>query len=254
MASPLLSIITVCLNNRAGLTQTAQTIASQVSRDYQWVVIDGGSTDGTRGIINQFLPLVDYWVSERDNGPYDAMNKGMDQAKGQYILFMNSGDQLAAPDTIARISNAVKHYNHPDLLYGDSLEMTVSGEHLFKQARSHRTAWYGMFAHHQSILYRRKSVSSIRYRVEYPIGADYAFTLEALRQANGIARLSFAVSIFKHGGLSFEHARQGRIDQWNIRRVILNMGLFRRVSISSLQIGASISRRFLPKVYAALRY
>lgn len=87
-----LSIITVNLNNRDGFKKTAESIISQTFKDYEWIVIDGGSTDGSKELIEKYANHITYWVSEPDKGIYNAMNKGIKVAKGDYLQFLNSGD------------------------------------------------------------------------------------------------------------------------------------------------------------------
>ncbi|MDR2910496.1 MAG: glycosyltransferase [Bacteroidales bacterium] len=89
-----LSIITINLNNVAGLQKTIESVVKQTFTDYEYIVIDGGSTDGSADIIKQHANKITYWVSEPDKGIYNAMNKGIRVAKGEYCLFLNSGDWL----------------------------------------------------------------------------------------------------------------------------------------------------------------
>ena len=89
-----LSIITVNLNNRIGLERTINSVVSQTFKDFEWIVIDGGSTDGSKELITQYANHFAYWVSEPDKGIYNAMNKGIKVAKGEYLLFLNSGDWI----------------------------------------------------------------------------------------------------------------------------------------------------------------
>ena len=89
-----LSIITVNLNNRDGLQKTIDSVISQTFKDFEWIEIDGGSTDGSKELIEQYAEHFSYWVSEPDKGIYNAMNKGIKVAKGKYLLFLNSGDGL----------------------------------------------------------------------------------------------------------------------------------------------------------------
>ena len=96
------TVITVNLNNLEGLKRTAESVIAQTSRDFEYIVIDGGSTDGSREYIAQ-LPRVDYWVSEPDKGIYNAMNKAVRMAQGEYSIFMNSGDAFFAPDVLTRV-------------------------------------------------------------------------------------------------------------------------------------------------------
>jgi len=89
-----LSIITVNLNNKSGLQKTIDSVISQTYKDFEWIIIDGGSTDGSKELIEQYSQYITYWISEPDKGIYNAMNKGIVQAKGEYLQFLNSGDAL----------------------------------------------------------------------------------------------------------------------------------------------------------------
>ena len=87
-----LSVITINFNNRDGLRKTIESVVNQTYNDFEYIIIDGGSTDGSVDVIKEYADRIDYWVSEPDKGIYNAMNKGIDVAKGEYCIFMNSGD------------------------------------------------------------------------------------------------------------------------------------------------------------------
>lgn len=99
-----LSIITVNLNNKSGLQKTIDSVISQTYKDFEWIIIDGGSTDGSKELIEKYSSYITYWVSEPDKGIYNAMNKGIKVAKGEYCLFLNSGDLLFNCSIIATVS------------------------------------------------------------------------------------------------------------------------------------------------------
>ena len=99
-----LSIITINLNNREGIKKTIDSVVSQTFTDFEWIVIDGGSTDGSRELIEQFADSIAYWVSEPDKGIYNAMNKGILKSNGEYLLFLNSGDYLVSPVVLSQFS------------------------------------------------------------------------------------------------------------------------------------------------------
>ena len=92
--SPKISIITINYNNKEGLEKTIQSVVNQTYQNFEYLIIDGGSTDGSAQIINKYADKIDYWVSEPDKGIYNAMNKGINKAHGEYLLFINSGDEL----------------------------------------------------------------------------------------------------------------------------------------------------------------
>ena len=96
-----LSIITVNLNNKEELEKTILSVINQSQRDFEFLVIDGASTDGSCEVINKYRKEVDFWVSESDRGIYDAMNKGIRKAKGEYLLFLNSGVYLSTSQNLA---------------------------------------------------------------------------------------------------------------------------------------------------------
>lgn len=121
-----LSIITINLNNKDGLQKTIDSIVSQTFTDYEWIVIDGGSTDGSKELIEQYADHIAYWVSEPDKGVYNAMNKGIVVAKGEYLNFMNSGDCFASATVLADIFGCP---HDADVLYGYMVRDTIDGRY-----------------------------------------------------------------------------------------------------------------------------
>jgi len=116
-----LSIITVNLNNAEGLQKTIKSVVSQVFIDYEYIIIDGGSTDGSVDVIKQYVGKITYWISEPDTGIYNAMNKGIMQAKGEYCLFLNSGDYLVSLDTLTNVFDEIKVLITSDIYYSDRI-------------------------------------------------------------------------------------------------------------------------------------
>lgn len=98
-----LSIITINYNNKEGLLKTIQSVISQTIKEFEWVVIDGGSTDGSKELLDEYAPNISYYVSEPDGGIYNAMNKGIKASHGEYLQFLNSGDSLHDSDTIEKV-------------------------------------------------------------------------------------------------------------------------------------------------------
>ncbi|GHU81677.1 glycosyl transferase [Bacteroidia bacterium] len=122
-----LSIITINYNNREGLKKTIESVVSQTFRDYEYIIIDGGSTDGSVEIIKQHADQITYWISEPDKGIYDAMNKGIRQSKGEYCQFLNSGDRLYSNTVLSAVfqedyaedlvtGNVIEQYKHKTVL------------------------------------------------------------------------------------------------------------------------------------------
>ena len=122
------SIITVNYNNKNGLRKTIESVIHQSFRDFEYIVIDGGSTDGSADVLKEYDAQIDYWVSEPDKGIYNAMNKGIGMAAGDYLQFLNSGDSLVSDDITMRMTEALKSKEYPSILYGNMLKDMSGGK------------------------------------------------------------------------------------------------------------------------------
>ncbi|HNQ91831.1 MAG TPA: glycosyltransferase family 2 protein [Alphaproteobacteria bacterium] len=242
------SIITITRNNRAGLAKTAESVMDQTCTDYEWIIIDGASADGTE---NDFKNYIDARItSEPDSGIYDAMNKGIDKTTGDYLVFMNAGDQFAAPDTLEKIKSAICN-NTYDLFYGDSFE--GNEKKFLKRAKPHTTIERGMFTHHQAIFYNRQSLDKLRYDTNYKIAADYDLTLKFLKEKKRhCLYLPFPVCIFESGGISQRQIKQGRDEQF-LARQKARIPFVKNWAITTKQKTASFFRRLCPFIYKCLK-
>lgn len=223
---PNFSIITITRNNRAGLKDTALSIQNQTNKTYEWIIVDGASTDGTQDdFVNYSSAII---ISEPDKGIYDAMNKGIAMAEGNYLIFMNAGDQFASPDMLDKIFPLT--LNHPDLIYGDSME----GGH-YKTARSPAYMNWGLFTHHQAIFYSRTALGDMRYNAEYKIAADYDLTLRFLKMHGGAEYISEAICVFEQGGISQQQVKCGRDEQFLSRKNIRSCSWIKNWIIKTIQ-------------------
>ncbi len=175
-----LSIITVNLNNKAGLAKTVKSVVQQSFRDYELIVIDGGSTDGSQDIIRQHEKDIAYWVSEKDKGTYHAMNKGIAVARGEYCYFLNSGDYLVN-DTL--FDDLFKMDIHADIVSGNVLKIRNNGKH--RTIRPHdKPTLHKLCIHslpHQASLIRRELFDEIgMYNESFRIVSDFEFFLKAI--------------------------------------------------------------------------
>ena len=126
----VLTIITINRNNAAGLEKTMQSVLNQTRTDFEYVVVDGASTDGSVEVIRRLAEGFGdrlKWVSEPDKGIYNAMNKGIGMASGKYVQILNSGDSLAAPDVVAKLFAALDQEGNPSILYGNMLKDFADG-------------------------------------------------------------------------------------------------------------------------------
>lgn len=124
---PLFSIITINFNNASGLQKTIESVVNQSYVDFEYIVIDGGSTDESNAVIKQFAAKINYWVSEKDNGIYHAMNKGIAVATGKYCLFLNSGDVLADTEVLKKVAdtNPTEALVYGDIIFADGNKKQV---------------------------------------------------------------------------------------------------------------------------------
>jgi len=170
----LISIVTVNLNDAAGLRATAESVLAQRYRKRQWLVIDGGSTDGSQDVIRAFAARIDHWSSAPDRGTYDAMNQGLRRARGRYVIFMNAGDRFAGPAALERIAGALGETPGADLLLGGTVLELPSGRRIYRPPRA-AVAWlrFGPPAYHQATVIRRAAHLLVPYDLRLRVSADY---------------------------------------------------------------------------------
>jgi glycosyltransferase involved in cell wall biosynthesis len=197
-----LSIITINRNNANGLKQTLKSVAEQTFEDFEHIVIDGASTDNSVDIIKNFSHIT-YYVSEQDNGIYDAMNKGIRHAKGEYCLFLNSGDYLTASTTISEIFPSL---NSEDIIYGDLITKNLKGK--IKRTIKPDKITIDFFAidslSHPSSFIKTALLKQLGfYRTDLQIVSDWAFFLEAIfKKGASYKHIPVFVSMFTLGGIS----------------------------------------------------
>lgn len=246
---PFFSVVTITRNNLGGLLRTCASLRAQHCEDYEWIVIDGASSDGTPDFLHRTDGV--HFVSEPDDGLYEAMNKGLDAARGRYVIFMNAGDSFAASDTLGKIIfHATGH--HADFLYGDALEETPEGL-AYKKARPHSRMGRGMITHHQAMIYRREAVGSLRYDTRYTIAADYDFTVRFTMNGRACLYCPFALCVFESGGVSQQKSLLGRNEQFTIRRRVLGWPAWKAAGLWLYQAAAWHGRRALPGLYVRFR-
>lgn len=169
-----LSIITVNYNDAVGLERTIKSVISQSFKDFEFIVIDGGSTDASVDIIKKYEDKIDYWVSERDGGIYPGMNKGLRQAKGEYVNFMNGGDCYHSQDVL---DNIFALNSDADIITG-----THSENGLRNVGKDGVTMLdlYKWAIDHQASFIRREVAQRHPYDEKYRIVSDWKFFIEAL--------------------------------------------------------------------------
>ncbi|NMZ24106.1 glycosyltransferase [Pseudomonas proteolytica] len=198
-AEPLVSIVTVVFNDVANLQRTIDSIASQTYQNIEHIVIDGGSTDGTLDIIRR-NSSIDYWVSERDCGIYDAMNKGVRHASGAWINFMNSGDVFFDRVTVKSVFLNLD-IQESDLIYGD-VEVDYGVFKKINKAGPVSSLKTGMQFSHQSLFARRSILEEQGFDLSYRTAADYNFIFLCWVSGCQFIGIDLVVSSVSSGGIS----------------------------------------------------
>jgi putative colanic acid biosynthesis glycosyltransferase len=249
MNEPVISIITVTKNNAAGLKLTARSIEVQQNPiRYEWIVIDGASTDTTPEILERFKDLNPVIASEPDQGIYDAMNKGIDRATGRYLWFLNAGDCIPDAYTLREIGKEIQNNLAPEFIHADARENgTIKPSHGL-----HAYKW-GQITHHQAMLYRRSTVAELRYDTQYTISADYAFTLIMISRAVRPHHFARVICDFQSGGISQTRAELGRQENFEIRRDLLGMHPLHNKFIFTMNRMTHWLKQKMPWLYSKLR-
>lgn len=204
-----LSIITVNLNNRDGLQKTIDSVVSQTFKDFEWIVIDGGSNDGSRELIERFADHITYWVSEPDKGIYNAMNKGIRVAQGEYLLFLNSGDWLYNGTVLERFANG--NYLE-DIVYGNIIKVFGNGKEQNSKTDplycntadklTLRSLAFGTIPHQASFIKKDLFAKYGLYDESYKIVSDNVFYIKTILEGDASYRyIDMDVSFFDAEGI-----------------------------------------------------
>jgi len=217
------SIITVCKNNLEELKTTFNSIESQSCKDYQWIIVDADSDDGTKDWLKKIISVD--WISEPDKGIYDGMNKGISLSQGKYMIFMNSGDCFASDDVLQESKDHIKKNRDPVFVYGDSIDISEKNNEYYRKAKSYKKNWMGMITQHQAMFFNKDKIGNINYSYDFPLSADYAFISTVLKNTNSsnIFYLNFTICKFSMGGINELQQFQAIKEDYLIRKNIIKL-------------------------------
>lgn len=221
-----ISVITVVRNAAADLERTLASLSALEgsAARLEVLVIDGGSTDGTLAVMERWEGFVSYAVSEPDGGLYDAMNKGIRAATGDYLWFVNAGDTVPEADVLTRMFGPAAGTDSAlaDVYYGETLVATPQGEvlglrkkRLPRRGLTWRSLSRGMVVCHQSFIVRR-SLAPLYDTERYRLAADIDWVIECLRRATVIEDTGLVLSCFTTGGVSTQRRRASWRERWEI--------------------------------------
>lgn len=203
------SVVTICYNCREALTKTMASVLAQDFDSMEYIVVDGASTDGSAELISSTKGIAK-WISERDGGIYDAMNKGARMSQGEYVIFMNAGDTFAAKDTLKRVFSDPRTED-ADVIYG-----AVIKHGQVRQAGEARNC-HRMFFCHQSCLGRRQLLLGYPFDTHHRMSADFKWVKTMIKQGRRFVRLELPIAEFDTSGVSNTRRSTGLLD--NIRVV-----------------------------------
>jgi glycosyltransferase involved in cell wall biosynthesis len=202
------------------------SVFSQSFDDFEFIIIDGGSTDGSLALLQKYSDKIDYWVSEKDKGIYHAMNKGIKASKGEYLLFLNGGDELLHPDILKEAFNRIGT-DKKDLVYFDIKYEMEYGRHRVNTFPDHPTLKYMVrgYLPHQATFIKRElfEADSVGlYDENHPIASDWKFFVLALFKFKASYKyIPLTLSFFRHGGISTTMDKETKLRVKNWRESLL---------------------------------
>jgi glycosyltransferase involved in cell wall biosynthesis len=221
---PIFSIITVVFNGETLIDLTMQSVLNQSFTQYEYIVIDGLSKDGTIDVIKLYAeqyPLSIQWVSEKDKGLYDAMNKGLSMAKGRFVLFLNAGDCLFDNQVLAKIAAQITP--ETDVLYGETMLVDDARKHigtrteLTVQKLPEKLTWQsmsrGMVVCHQAFL---PALHLAPQYIANNLAADIDWVIKCLQKADNVVNTHVVISEYLMGGMSKQRHNQSLKDRYEI--------------------------------------
>jgi len=219
------SIITVVLNAKEDLIETIKSLKEQSHKDFEYIIIDGGSTDGTIEVINKNLDIIDKWISEKDSGIYDAMNKGIDLCEGNYIGMLNAGDKYM-PNALSIINGYLNSHNI-DFIFGSVMKKVLR-----YGLRKYRIYWNFDFAssHSSGFFIKNEAQKKLgKYNLKYKISSDYDLFYRMIikEKMSGIStKKNEIIGFFKSGSYSSTFSYLDHLKEETLIRVDNKQNLF----------------------------
>ncbi len=249
---PLVSIVTVVFNAESTIERTIQSVIRQEYDHIEYIVIDGGSTDGTLEIIEKYKDQIYYYHSEKDKGIYDAMNKGIEIATGDYIGLINADDWLQ-DNAIKDIADAIMKNNRIEIYHAN---MNHVRQNIIREIKPTKNLgdffWKGMSYMHPTFYVKREVYEHVKFDIDYKILADYKFTMECLQQNYTFFWIDKILVNYSAGGASdvfWQRIREGH----NIR-LDLGYSPYKVYASSMLRISLTIASKIKNLLKGAIKW
>lgn len=254
---PKITIITVTFNAIQYLEQTIKSVTEQNYPNIEYIIIDGASTDGTIDIIKKYESHISYWSSEPDNGIYDAMNKGIDVATGEWINFMNAGDSFCEITTVYNVINEID--DDTDLISGDMYYIKNKNKSYIKPSGL-KNSLQGMFCFHQTLFTKKSIIKKYKFNSQFKISGDYDFVIKCYMNNYIFKFVNFPIANFIANGISEQNPIEAKIEDMFVQFKYLNnaQDIFNLASYNILEdLRTDKNKKFveyLNKLYMELNY
>lgn len=248
---PLVTIITVTYNSGPSLRQAFDSVVNQSYQKIEFIVIDGGSTDGTIELIKEYSGKIAYWVSEPDQGIYNAMNKGINKANGELVYFLNSDDYFYNSNVVEAISKIYIQTDKPDVIYGDVIKYNKKQGITGRSGRKIglKDVQKGRVINHQGIFMKRDLLVEHEFNEQYKIVADYELQVKCLIQKCQFLYVDMEIAYYCTDGFSsqLESKQKIIIEKMDVIKKHCSTSVFWRYYLSSqiklLRMSAQIAFR-----------
>ena len=216
------SIITVTYNAGKVLEDTIQSVISQTYRNVEYIIVDGASKDNTQEIIGKYSKHISKMVSEPDKGLYDAMNKGIGMATGDYLCFLNAGDKFYEKETLQKIAETLKDKELPDVIYGETAIVDEDGNflHMRRLSTPERLNWksfkQGMLVCHQAFLANRTLALKHPYDMQYRFSADFDWCIRIMKEAKCLHNTRLTLINYLNEGMTTRNHKASLKERFRI--------------------------------------
>ena len=217
---PKFSIITVTYNAEAVLDDTIQSVVAQTYKEIEYIIVDGGSKDKTLEIAKRYAEKLSVIISEPDKGLYDAMNKGIRLATGDYVCFLNAGDQLHEDETLFQIVQSLYEAELPDVIYGDTDIVDLDGHFLHKRRLSppENLTWksfkQGMLVCHQAFFARTSLAKVTPYNLKYRYSSDFDWCIRIMKQAKVLHNTYLTIIDYLSEGMTTQNHQASLMERF----------------------------------------
>jgi putative colanic acid biosynthesis glycosyltransferase len=194
-----LTVVTVCYNDLESLKNTCESIRNNLDNIFEWIVIDGNSNDGTKEFLES-NDIISNYISENDDGIYDAMNKGTVIAQGEYIVYLNAGDTFNNKSQVRKVLGKIK--NKPGIVFTGALFTSQNKTLRYRAPRKFKSVWHSVPANHQATLFSTEVLGSAPYNTNYKICGDYELAAQLYTQSISSQVIDEPLVSFEVGGIS----------------------------------------------------